>query len=110
MSKLNFPVAKFKLLVAKSKFGLIEENLPPILYRCHWYIVLVIGSIPFLKVSTLINQIMRRRKILSSSEGLTEKKKVESQSQVVILAGRLRKKIAFHILDVLATKPTGVKD
>ena len=41
VSKSNFPVAKLKLLVAKSKFGLIEENLPPIFYRCHWYIVLV---------------------------------------------------------------------
>ena len=53
VSKLNFPVAKFKSLVAKSKCWLTEEKLPPIIYLCYWYFVLVIGSIPFLKVSTL---------------------------------------------------------
>ena len=53
VSKLKFPVAKFKLLVAKSKFGLTEVKLPPIFYCYYWYIVLAIGSIPFLKVSIL---------------------------------------------------------
>ena len=30
VSKSNFPVAKFRLLVAESKFGLTEEKLPSI--------------------------------------------------------------------------------
>ena len=53
VSKSNFPVAKIKILVAKSKLGLTEEKLPRIFYRCNWYIVYVIGSIPLLKVSIL---------------------------------------------------------
>ena len=32
VSKSNFPVAKFNLLVAESKFGLTEEKLPPNFY------------------------------------------------------------------------------
>ena len=50
-SKSSFPVAKFKLLVTKSNFGVTEEQLSSIFYRCHWYIVLVTGSIPSLTVS-----------------------------------------------------------
>ena len=54
-------VSESNIPVAKLKFGLIEENLLPILYCCHWYIILVIGSIPFLKVSILIYLFMQRR-------------------------------------------------
>ena len=93
--QIEFSFPKIQITCSKIEIWIHWRKiitLPPIFYRCHWYIVLVIGSIPWF-YSIYVCEGDSYTPLLKD----LLKKKVESHSHDVILTGRLRKKIAFHI-------------
>ena len=82
--QIEFTCRKIQITCSKIKIWLIEETLTTIFYRCYWYILLVIGSILFLKVSILNLFIYAKEILRPSSERLTEEKAESYQGPVII--------------------------